>query len=277
MKSNAVIACLAVVLVGLGVALAVMGISPAKTVAAHTDTSSYNWYFKPTEGGGQPVCADNAAFKDKYAVYYMGAADKKTIVLTFDAGYENGCTEKILDVLKEKDAPAAFFITGHFMESAPELIARMAAEGHIVGNHTLGHADLTAADISVIQKELGGIEDMYLEITGQSMKKFFRPPEGKYSEHLLSVAEELGYTTVFWSFAYKDWLVDDQPDHAAATEKVLSRTHSGAVMLLHSTSETNAAILGDLIDAWRADGYEIISLEEAVGEKRLSDADKFEM
>ena len=144
-----------------------------------------------------------------------------------------------------------------------------------MGNHTVGHADLTAADISKVQQELGGIEDKYLEITGQKMKKFFRPPEGRYSEHLLSVAEGLGYTTVFWSFAYKDWIGDDQPDHEAAKEKILSRTHPGAVMLLHSTSETNAAILGDVIDAWRAEGYEIVSLEAAVGENMLVNGHKF--
>ena len=165
--------------------------------------------------------------------------------------------------MHEKNAPAAFFVTGHYMQSNPEIIQRMHDEGHLVCNHTLNHKDLSSTtEISTYQQELDGLCELYLEITGDQMPRFMRPPEGKYSESMLQIVQEMGYTPVFWSFAYKDWLNDAQPDEASAKKTILSRTHPGEVALLHSTSATNAAILGEVIDAWRAQGYEIHSIQE---------------
>ena len=166
-------------------------------------------------------------------------------------------------MLKAKNVPAAFFVTKHFVTSAPNLIVRMKDEGHIVGNHTAEHSDLTKltdpADFSAALDELNA---EYKALTGEDMPKYLRPPEGKYSQYVLETAQELGYKTVFWSFAYKDWVDDEQPKHEESIEKICSRMHNGAVILLHSTSDTNAAILGDVIDRLREGGYEFASLDE---------------
>ena len=230
---------------------------------AQNKTAGYNWYFKPRDDGLQPTVADDAPFIDSYDVYCLGNPGSSKIYLTFDAGYENGNTEKILNVLKAKNVPAAFFVTKHFVTSAPNLIVRMKDEGHIVGNHTAEHSDLTKltdpADFSAALDELNA---EYKALTGEDMPKYLRPPEGKYSQYVLETAQELGYKTVFWSFAYKDWVDDEQPKHEESIEKICSRMHNGAVILLHSTSDTNAAILGDVIDRLREGGYEFASLDE---------------
>lgn len=199
----------------------------------------------------------------QYNAYYIGNTEKKTIYLTFDAGYENGYTPQILDTLKEKNVPAAFFVVSHYIDSAPELIQRMANEGHIVANHTASHPDMSKlTDAEALRAELVPVEEKYKALTGQEMKKFYRPPQGKFSAANLQQAQELGYTTVFWSLAYVDWNTNNQPDAAAALQKLNSRIHNGAIVLLHSTSATNAEILGTLIDGWRAQGYEFASLED---------------
>lgn len=265
-KSNFVIGSCIACLFGLAFALVYMTLAPSTTTVAHTAEKSYSWYYKPREDGQQPIVADDASsFLGDYNLIYLGDPNSKSIYLTFDSGYENGYTEKILDVLKEKNAPAAFFVTGHYMKSNPEIIKRMKDEGHLVCNHTVNHADLSATtDIATYQKELDGLCELYQEITGEQMPRFMRPPEGKYSEAMLKIVQEMGYTPVFWSFAYKDWLNDAQPDTAAAKKTILTRTHPGEIALLHSTSATNAAVLGEVIDTWRADGYEIHSIEELV-------------
>lgn len=262
-RSNFIIGSCIVCLFGLAFALVYMTLAPTATTVAHTAQKTYSWYYKPREDGTQPIVADDATFLEDYNLIYMGNPDSKVIYLTFDSGYENGYTEKILDILKEKNAPAAFFVTGHYMQSNPEIIQRMHDEGHLVCNHTLNHKDLSSTtEISTYQQELDGLCELYLEITGDQMPRFMRPPEGKYSESMLQIVQEMGYTPVFWSFAYKDWLNDAQPDEASAKKTILSRTHPGEVALLHSTSATNAAILGEVIDAWRAQGYEIHSIQE---------------
>lgn len=188
---------------------------------------------------------------------------QKTIYLTFDAGYENGCTPAILDALKKHNAPACFFVVGNFIDTAPELVKRMAAEGHIVGNHTLHHPDMSGiADKSAFAAELNGLEEKYTALTGQPMQKFYRPPQGKFSEENLRQAQELGYTTVFWSLAYVDWYTDNQPTDEQAFSKLLPRIHNGAIVLLHSTSETNARILDELLTKWESAGYQFGSLAE---------------
>ncbi|MBO5214393.1 MAG: delta-lactam-biosynthetic de-N-acetylase [Clostridia bacterium] len=199
----------------------------------------------------------------EYDAYYIGDKESKTIYLTFDAGYENGYTEKILDTLKKHDVPAAFFLVQHYLKTAPDLVKRMAEEGHIVANHTASHPDMSKISTAeALKEELEPVETLYYEITGQEMKKIYRPPQGKFSEINLKHAQELGYTTVFWSLAYADWNNKKQPDPQAAIQKLNSRIHNGAVVLLHSTSATNAEILDTLLTQWKEQGYTFGTLND---------------
>ena len=194
---------------------------------------------------------------------YLGDTSQKVIYLTFDAGYENGCTEKILDVLKAHNVPAAFFLVGNYIEKNPDLVRRMVEEGHIVGNHTMHHPDMSKlSDKAAFQKELKDLETLFRSVTGKEMPKYYRPPQGIYSQKNLEMAKELGYKTVFWSLAYADWNNDAQPTKEQAFGKLLPRIHNGAVVLLHSTSKTNAEILNELLTAWEDMGYRFASLEE---------------
>ena len=196
----------------------------------------------------------------------MGSPEDKVIYLTFDAGYENGNTEPILDALKKHQAPAAFFLVGNYLETSPDLVKRMINEGHIVGNHTYHHPDMSKISTSqAFQKELTDLEALFQQITGQPMSKFYRPPQGKYSESNLQMAKDLGYTTFFWSLAYVDWYQDKQPSKEEAFDKLLSRIHPGAVVLLHSTSSTNAAILDELLTKWEQMGYRFESIDKLAG------------
>ena len=200
-----------------------------------------------------------------YNAYYIGNTEEKVIYLTFDAGYENGYTSAILDTLKEKNVPATFFLVEHYMNTASDLVLRMAEEGHTVANHTASHPDMSKLNTAeALQKELNPVELKYRQITGKEMAKIYRPPQGKYSEANLSHAKALGYTTVFWSLAYEDWDNANQPNPDRALQKLNSRIHNGAIVLLHSTSKTNAEILGRLIDDWRAMGYTFGRLEELI-------------
>lgn len=198
----------------------------------------------------------------QYDAAYLGNTSEKVIYLTFDAGYENGCTEKILDILQKHNAPAAFFLVGNYIESNPDLVRRMVAEGHIVGNHTMHHRDMDAiSDIGAFSQELKGVEEVFFSVTGKELPKFYRPPQGIYSENNLKQAKELGYRTVFWSLAYVDWLNDKQPTKEQAFGKLIPRIHNGAVVLLHSTSQTNSEILDELLTRWEEIGYSFASID----------------
>ncbi len=194
---------------------------------------------------------------------YLDEDGGKVLYLTFDAGYENGYTGEILDVLKKQEVPAAFFLVGDYLERNADLVRRMTEEGHIVGNHTMNHPDMRAVPSrDAFEKELQGVEMLYTDITGQTLPKFYRPPQGLYSEENLQMAKALGYRTVFWSLAYADWDNDHQPEPDAAVEKLTGRLHDGAVVLLHATSKTNAEILDRLITAWKELGYRFAPLTE---------------
>lgn len=222
-----------------------------------------NWGLSFQSEGGLPIGNATADYLKKFNAYYVGDPKEKSIYLTFDAGYDNGYTEHILDVLKKHNIKAAFFVVGNLIKDRPELIKRMAAEGHIVGNHTFTHPDMSAiSDKEAFEAELQKLEGAYREATGQEMKKFYRPPQGKYSESNLSMAKELGYTTVFWSLAYVDWYENDQPSKQTADEKLTKRLHNGAIVLLHSTSETNSSILDELLTQWEQLGYSFKTLDE---------------
>jgi len=222
-----------------------------------------SWGLSFREEGAPPI---GTAGKDSLRALdaaYIGDTSQPKIYLTFDAGYENGCTEKILDVLKKQEVPAAFFLVGNYLEKNADLVRRMVSEGHTVGNHTMHHPDMSAiSDQESFEKELKGLEDLYREVTGQELPKYYRPPQGIYSQENLKMAQNLGYKTVFWSLAYVDWNIDSQPTKEEAFSKLLPRIHNGAVVLLHSTSKTNAEILDELIAKWKEMGYSFGSMDE---------------
>ena len=213
---------------------------------------------------GQPPAGNVSADElRQWDAYYLGDTGEKTIYLTFDAGYENGCTPAILDALKKHNAPACFFVVGNYIDTAPALVQRMVDEGHIVGNHTLHHPDMSAiASQEAFAAELDGLAEKFTALTGQPMQKFYRPPQGKFSEENLKQAQELGYKTIFWSLAYVDWYTDNQPTEEQAFSKLVPRIHNGAIVLLHSTSETNARILDELLTRWEEQGYTFGRLDE---------------
>ena len=221
-----------------------------------------NWGLGFPEKGKTPVGNASAEYLKQYHAWYAGNPDEKVIYLTFDAGYENGNTEPILDALKKHLAPAAFFLVGNYLETSPELVKRMVSEGHIVGNHTYHHPDMSKiSSKEAFQKELSDLETLYEQTTGQKMERYYRPPQGKYSESNLQMAKDMGYQTFFWSLAYVDWYENKQPSKEEAFEKLLGRIHPGAVVLLHSTSKTNGQILDELLTKWEEMGYRFESLD----------------
>ena len=206
-----------------------------------------------------------------YDAAYLGDTTQKVIYLTFDSGYENGCTEKILDVLKKHNAPAAFFLVGNYIEKNADLVRRMVDEGHIVGNHTMHHPDMSKlTEKDACTKELQDLEALFKNTTGKELPKYYRPPQGVYSQENLQMAKELGYKTIFWSLAYVDWNNDAQPTPEEAFNKLLPRIHNGAVVLLHSTSATNAEILDELLTKWEDAGYRFASIHELFNEKGVA-------
>lgn len=224
-----------------------------------------NWGLSFQQEGQPPAANATADELKQYNAWYADTSGKKVLYLTFDAGYENGNTAAILDALKKHHVPAAFFVVGNYLETSPDLVKRMVAEGHIVANHTYHHPDMSKIeDISRFSKELSDLETLYQTITGETMRKYYRPPQGKYSAKNLQMAKELGYNTFFWSLAYVDWYQDRQPSKDEAFKKLLGRIHPGAIVLLHSTSSTNAAILDELLTKWEEMGYTFGTLDELV-------------
>ena len=224
-----------------------------------------NWGLSFPEEGKTPTGNATSGELSKYNAFYAGNPDKKIIYLTFDAGYENGNTSAILDALKKHQVPATFFVVGNFLSQNPDLIKRMEKEGHIIGNHTMTHPNMSKISTKeAFQKELSDVEAIYKEVTGKEMIKFYRPPQGIYSTLNLSMAKELGYHTFFWSLAYVDWYQDNQPDPQEAITKLTNRIHPGAIVLLHSTSSTNALILDELLSKWEQMGYSFHSLKELI-------------
>ena len=225
------------------------------------ETGSWGLSFR--QEGAPPLGSASVDALRQYDGVYLGDPGEQVIYLTFDAGYENGCTAKILDTLKKHEVSAAFFLVGNYIERNADLVRRMAEEGHIVANHTMHHYDMSKlSDKAAFQKELTDLEALFKETTGAEMPKYYRPPQGIYSEENLPMAKELGYKTVFWSLAYVDWNNDSQPTKEAAFGKLLPRIHNGAVVLLHSTSQTNAEILDELLTKWKDMGYRFGTIDE---------------
>lgn len=228
------------------------------------ENTELNWYFVNRGNNQSPECPkESAEFLDTYDAYYVGDTENKIIYLTFDEGYENGYTVKILDILKEENVPAAFFVVKPYITQNPEIIKRMNLEGHLVCNHSSHHPSMASiTDKEKFIKEFTEVEDAYKEITDSEMPKFFRPPMGKYSLTSLKQTKELGYKTIFWSFAYKDWIIDNQPSKEMAIKRITSGVHSGCIMLLHAVSKTNTHVLKDVITQLKNDGYEFKSLND---------------
>lgn len=222
-----------------------------------------NWYCKRQKDHRRPDIEPQMNFITENGGVYLGEnPDDKVIYLTFDAGYENGNVERILDVLKKHNAEGAFFILENLVVRNTDLVCRMAKEGHLVCNHTAHHKDMTKLSGTELASEIRALEDVYREKTGYEIAKFYRPPEGKFDERSLAAVKEMGYMTVFWSLAYADWDNNKQPDRGYARNLLLDNTHNGAVILLHPTSETNADILDDLMTEWENEGYRFGSLTE---------------
>lgn len=254
-----VVLFLAAFFIGYGIARFTDEI-PNKAVSVSAEG---NWGLSFQQEGQPPVANATADYLKTYHSYYAENTKEKVLYLTFDAGFENGNTAPILDALKKHNAPAAFFLVGNYMETSPDLVKRMVDEGHIVGNHTYHHPDMSKISTTEnFSKELQDLETLYQQITGQPMKKYYRPPQGKYSEGNLKMASDLGYRTFFWSLAYVDWYQDKQPSKEEAFKKLLGRVHPGAIVLLHSTSQTNAQILDELLTKWEEMGYQFNSLDQ---------------
>lgn len=224
-----------------------------------------NWGLSFQEGGKVPT--GNASFDElqQYHAYYAQNTSQKVIYLTFDCGYENGNTPAILKALKKHHAKATFFVVGNFLRDNPALIKQILKDGHTVGNHTFHHPDMSQiATKDTFAKELGDVETLYKKVTGKTMTRFYRPPQGKYSTKNLQMAKDMGYHTFFWSLAYVDWLADAQPSKGEAFGKLLGRIHPGAIVLLHNTSKTNGEILDELLEKWEDMGYTFSTLKKLV-------------
>ena len=240
----------------VGRAFATLVNHPFPVSATVTEQKQENWGLGFGKDGTKPTGNATCDEMKKYHAYYMAGGEEKVLYLTFDCGYENGNTGAILDALKKHSAPATFFVVGHYLESAPELVKRMVEEGHTVGNHTYHHPDMSKiSDMAAFTKEIQDTANLYKEVTGAEMPLYYRPPQGKYSTSNLEMAKQLGYSTFFWSLAYVDWNVEKQPSHEEALSKLTKRVHPGAIVLLHNTSKTNGEILDELLTKWEGMGY----------------------
>jgi peptidoglycan-N-acetylmuramic acid deacetylase len=237
---------------------------PIASSAAAASDVPYHFGFKKSINGQLPSI-DHEGFKEilqKHGAIFLGDTSQKELYLTFDNGYENGYTVKILDILKEKKVPAVFFVTGHYIKDQPELLKRMAAEGHLIGNHSWSHPDVTRISNEKLKDELAKVKQEVAQVTGQKEMQFLRTPRGIFNERVLASSKEQGYTNVFWSIAYKDWDTNQQKGAGYAYEKVMSQLHPGAVILLHSVSKDNTEALRKIIDDARQKGYEFKRLDQ---------------
>lgn len=268
-KEISIIAFIAVVIVGIAV---VNNTNKETNILTSTNLDNsqieslsnkkIGWGIKRNDNHEQPdVGSTNKAILDKYQGIYMGNNESKKIYLTFDMGYEAGYTEKILEVLKQNNITATFFITAHYLNTQPDLVKRMIDEGHIVGNHTVNHKSMPDCSLDTIKTEMMDLHSALYEKFGYEMK-YARPPKGEYSERTVAYTNTLGYTTVMWSFAYDDWDEAKQGREEYGKKKILDNLHNGEIMLLHATSKDNANILDDVIKEIKNQGYEFKNIDE---------------
>lgn len=243
---------------GRGAAAIKEKVIPASSVI----NNSGNWGLGFGASGTQPSGTQSPEVMKEYDAYFVGDEKKKVIYLTFDCGYENGNTPAILAALKKHKAHATFFTVGHFLKENGELVKQMIEEGHTVGNHTYNHPDITGMSREKFESEITQVENLFKEITGKEMAKYYRPPQGKYDTDNMKMAQDMGYKTFFWSLAYVDWNADSQPTKEEAFDKLLPRIHPGAIVLLHNTSKTNGEILDELLCKWEEMGYTFGELKD---------------
>ena len=268
-KKQVLYVVLAIILLCIGMVCALRAVN--RLGAAEAAAGITDWGLSFQSEGAPPVANASQEYLRNFDALYVGDTNKKEIYITFDAGFENGNTERILDALKKHGVKATFFLVGNYFETQPELVKRMAEEGHTIGNHTYSHPNMSKiGDIQSFQTELQKNEALYRDILGSEMPKLYRPPQGKFCEENLKMAQQLGYSTVFWSLAYVDWYTDDQPTPEQAFSKLLPRIHPGAVVLLHSTSSTNAEILDELLTKWEETGYSFGDLEAYCAAQKTS-------
>ena len=268
-KKQVLYVVLAIILLCIGMVCALRAVN--RLGAAEAAAGITDWGLSFQSEGAPPVANASQEYLKNFDALYVGDTNKKEIYITFDAGFENGNTERILDALKKHGVKATFFLVGNYFETQPELVKRMAEEGHTIGNHTYSHPDMSKiGDIQSFQTELQKNEALYRDVLGSEMPKLYRPPQGKFCEENLKMAQQLGYSTVFWSLAYVDWYTDDQPTPEQAFSKLLPRIHPGAVVLLHSTSSTNAEILDELLTKWEETGYSFGALEAYCAAQKTS-------
>lgn len=253
-------------LVTLGMFTYIIGYNVAETIDVTSTnivnpSGTLNWGLGFGEAGTAPSGTNTIDELKEYNAYYREDTQEKVIYLTFDAGFENGNTEPILDALLKHQVPATFFLVGNYLDTAPNLVTRMLEEGHEVGNHSYNHPDMTSKSLEEFNTEMNQMASHFKELTGQDISMYYRPPQGKYNESNLAWAQSLGYKTVFWSLAYVDWYENDQPSHQEALEKLTNRIHPGAVVLLHNTSKTNGEILDELLTKWKEMGYTFKTLD----------------
>lgn len=241
---------------------------PLSFLASNYSNAPINWGFKKSVNHEPPNVKEYDELLKKYGAIYLGDTSKKDIYLTFDNGYENGYTAQILDTLKEKKVPATFFVTGHYLEDQPELVKRMVKEGHIVGNHSWHHPDLTQVSDEKLTEELESVKKKTEELTGQKGMHYLRPPRGIFSERTLALSQKLGYTNVFWSLAFVDWNINAQKGWQYSYDNIMKQIHPGAIILLHTVSKDNADALGKAIDDLRKQGYSFKSLNQVIMEKK---------
>ena len=268
-KKQVLYVVLAIILLCIGMVCALRAVN--RLDAAEAAACITDWGLSFQSEGAPPVANASQEYLRNFDALYVGDTNKKEIYITFDAGFENGNTERILDALKKHGVKATFFLVGNYFETQPKLVKRMAEEGHTIGNHTYSHPDMSKiGDIQSFQTELQKNEALYRDVLGSEMPKLYRPPQGKFCEENLKMAQQLGYSTVFWSLAYVDWYTDDQPTPEQAFSKLLPRIHPGAVVLLHSTSSTNAEILDELLTKWEETGYSFGDLEAYCAAQKTS-------
>ncbi|MEG0320512.1 MAG: delta-lactam-biosynthetic de-N-acetylase [Niameybacter sp.] len=242
--------------IGLFILMLICGLSTL--YASSLDNAKVDWWLVRGKEHAVPRVNEDLKFDlSTYDAHYVGDTSSKVLYLTFDEGYEKGYTPHILDVLKEKDVKAIFFVTSPYVAGQPDLIKRMVDEGHLVANHSQHHPSMPSYTCDPVKfaNEFKDVETKYEALIGKPMIKLFRPPMGHYSEKSLAMTKDLGYKTIFWSFAYSDYNVDKQPSHETAKKMILGNLHNGSIMLLHAISKTNTDVLGDIIDEARHMGY----------------------
>lgn len=237
---------------------------------ANNDTKSYGWGMKPGKDGNRPNFGRlYEQILSRHNAFYIDDTTSKRIYLTFDAGYENGYTSQILDVLKKNNVNATFFLVGNYLNTEEEIVKRIVNEGHFIGNHTYSHKDLTKLNKEDYSEELNKFEDRYTEITGKKLMKIMRPPSGTFSERSLQIADELGYINIFWSLAYKDWQIGKQRGWEYSYNEVMKKIHPGAIILMHNVSKDNADALEKIIIDLRIKGYEFVPITTLVMSEAL--------